>query len=96
MKKLEIDDVGLKKIAEATQRALAPKKAEAGDSVWAMYDTLREAMGDTMVLEELLQAMSSQEAQENVEFIARMHDIPLPGIDEEEEEEPEEEEAFEG
>lgn len=48
---------------------------EAGSDVWDMYETLLEYMGAETLLSELMQAMSSQEARENLEHIAQMHDI---------------------
>ena len=41
------------------------------------FELLREQMGDKALLEELMQAMSAQEAMENFEHIARMNDIEL-------------------
>lgn len=58
-----------------------------------LYDVMaemKELMGAESLLEELFQAMSSDEAQENLEHIDRMHDLGLfPDEDEESEDEDE-------
>lgn len=38
-------------------------------------DLLRESLGDTVVLEELMQAMSASEAEENLDHVLRMYDL---------------------
>ena len=53
-----------------------------------MLDHLREYMDDTQLLDELNQAMSDSEAEENYQHIARMWDIP--GFDEDEDEDEDE------
>ena len=42
-----------------------------------LEDTLREFLGDTGLLEEILRAMSFMEEKDMLEFIARMHDVDL-------------------
>lgn len=42
-----------------------------------LEDTLREYLGDTGLLEEILRAMSFMEEKDFLEFIARMHDIDV-------------------
>lgn len=49
----------------------------ASNEVYELYETLLEALGPEMLLQELMRAMSSQEAQENLEHIAQMHDIAI-------------------
>lgn len=44
---------------------------------WANFETLKEYMGAEALLNELMQAMSARECAENLEFIARMHDISI-------------------
>jgi len=40
-------------------------------------EKLRDMLGAEILLEELLRALSSQELEENVEYIARNNDIEL-------------------
>ena len=40
-------------------------------------DTLRDYLGDTGLLEEILRAMSYTEEKDTLEFIARMHDVDV-------------------
>ena len=42
-----------------------------------LEDTLREYLGDTGLLEEILRAMSYMEEKDTLEFIARMHDVDV-------------------
>ena len=42
-----------------------------------LEDTLREVLGDTGLLEEILRAMSYLEEKDMLEFIARMHDVDV-------------------
>lgn len=42
-----------------------------------LEDTLREFLGDTGLLEEILRAMSFMEEKDILEFIARMHDVDV-------------------
>lgn len=42
-----------------------------------LEDTLRDYLGDTVLLEEILRAMSYREEKDILEFIARMHDVDV-------------------
>ena len=42
-----------------------------------LEDTLRDCLGDTGLLEEILRAMSYREEKDTLEFIARMHDVDV-------------------
>ena len=42
-----------------------------------LEDTLRDCLGDTGLLEEILRAMSYREEKDILEFIARMHDVDV-------------------
>ena len=42
-----------------------------------LEDTLREVLGDTGLLEEIIRAMSYREEKDTLEFIARMHDVDV-------------------
>ena len=42
-----------------------------------LEDTLRDYLGDTGLLEEILRAMSYREEKDTLEFIARMHDVDV-------------------
>ena len=42
-----------------------------------LEDILREYLGDTGLLEEILRAMSFTEEKDMLEFIARMHDVDV-------------------
>ena len=42
-----------------------------------LEDTLRDYLGDTGLLEEILRAMSFTEEKDMLEFIARMHDVEV-------------------
>lgn len=42
-----------------------------------LEDTLRNCLGDTDLLEEILRAMSYSEEKDMLEFIARMHDVEV-------------------
>lgn len=46
-----------------------------------LEDTLREYLGDTGLLDEILRAMSYLEEKDMLEFIARMHDVEVEDID---------------
>lgn len=48
------------------------------DAVYEMADKVIEALGHEEALENVYKAMSSQDMMENLEYIARMHDIDLP------------------
>jgi hypothetical protein len=47
------------------------------------FETLKEALGAETLLSELMHAMSSKEASENLEHIAAMHDVSIEGQDNE-------------
>jgi len=64
----------------------------AGQAEWNLLETLRAHMGDSDIVDELMRAMSSRDAVENLEHIMTMHDIPY----EEEEEEDEEDDSMDG
>ena len=42
-----------------------------------LEDTLRDYLGDTGLLEDILRAMSYREEKDILEFIARMHDVDV-------------------
>lgn len=42
-----------------------------------LEDTLRNCLGDTNLLEEILRAMSYSEEKDMLEFIARMNDVEV-------------------
>ena len=42
-----------------------------------LEDILRDYLGDTGLLEEILRAMSYTEEKDMLEFIARMHDVDV-------------------
>lgn len=42
-----------------------------------LEDTLRDELGDTGLLDEILRAMSYLEEKDMLEFIARMHDVEV-------------------
>lgn len=42
-----------------------------------LEDTLRDYLGDKVLLEEILRAMSYREEKDFLEFIARMHDVDV-------------------
>ena len=42
-----------------------------------LEDTLRDCLGDTGLLEEIIRAMSYREEKDILEFIARMHDVDV-------------------
>jgi len=77
-----IRDDSVAKIAERMGQKVPEKKAGTSDAVWDLFEQVREMLGDATLLEELMRAMSSQEAQENLEFIIQMHDLPIGGDDE--------------
>lgn len=51
------------------------RKATQATEVWDKLDILKEFLGADDLLDELLRAMSTEEANENFDFIAQMHDI---------------------
>ena len=54
------------------------------DELYDVFTEMKEMFGADALLEELFQAMSSQEAQENLEHIDQMHDLGLFPEEEEE------------
>ena len=58
-----------------------------GDELYGVFTEMKEMLGADTLLEELFQAMSSQEAWENLEHIDQMYDLGLFPEDEEDEEE---------
>ncbi|RLI87322.1 MAG: hypothetical protein DRP01_02115 [Archaeoglobales archaeon] len=65
----------LKGISNKGMQRIASKVATVDTEVWDLADRCREALGDDIFIEALLKAMSTEEAYENLEFIARMKDI---------------------
>lgn len=51
------------------------READVSNETWDKFERLRELMGDQMLLEELVRAMSGKEAEENFDFIIQMHDL---------------------
>lgn len=47
-----------------------PKK-----KLYEKYEQMKELMGAEMLLEEIIQGMSSDEMRDSLKFIARMHDL---------------------
>lgn len=72
-------------VSAARKRALR-READVSNETWEKFERLRELMGDGMLLEELVRAMSGKEAQENFDFIIQMHDLGREFGEEEEEE----------
>ena len=54
------------------------------DELYGVFTKMKTMLGADALLEELFQAMSSQEAQENLEYIDRMCDLGLFPEEEEE------------
>jgi hypothetical protein len=73
---------------EWTQQ-MTGRRADVSNETWDRFERLRELMGDQMLLEELVRAMSGKEAQENFDHIIQMHDLGRELGEEEEEEEQE-------
>lgn len=44
---------------------------------WENFELLKKVLTPDKLLDELMQAMSAKECKENLEFIARMHDIEI-------------------
>lgn len=88
MKTRGISDAGMQRLARA-------QKTSAGNEAWDMLEQIRQYMGDTEILEEIIHGQSTSEAIDSLEYIARMHDIPLEN-DEDEDEENEDEEDDDG
>lgn len=68
------------------EKQFMARRADVSNETWDKFERLRELMGDQMLLEELVRAMSSKEAQENFDFIIQMHDLGREFGEEEEEE----------
>ncbi len=45
--------------------------------LWNKLESMREIMGDKALLDELCQAMSKDELEENLEYIDRMNDLNI-------------------
>ncbi|MFA5132580.1 MAG: hypothetical protein WC444_04660 [Candidatus Paceibacterota bacterium] len=72
------------------------KRASRDSKEWEKWEFLKEVMGVEALLYEVLIGMSNKEAEDMIEWIARMHDIHDPILgDEPEEDEAEEEEDTE-
>ncbi len=54
--------------------------------LYVVFTEMKEMLGADALLEELFQAMSSQEARENLEHIDQMYDLGLFPEEEDEEE----------
>jgi hypothetical protein len=52
-----------------------PMNETMDEDVWSLYERIVAVLGHETLCEELLRAMSTVEAMENLEFIAQMHDI---------------------
>ena len=72
---MKLSDQALRRIANAQ------KKATQDNEVWDRYGRAKELLGADALIEELVMAMSTEEALENIEFIERMHDFGSLGED---------------
>lgn len=59
----------------ASRRSKMNRKGTGGDDAWKKFELLKELMGTDNLLDELMQAMSSKEANENFDHIMQMNDI---------------------
>lgn len=73
---MKISKDKLKKIIKE-ELAVELGEASGHGSAYHMFEVLKNALGPEGLLDELFQAMSEQEAIENFEHIAQMHDIDL-------------------
>lgn len=80
MKKLQLSNDQMERVAKFMK---GKKEATLDNEVWDLVDTCVMYLGAEELVEELIRAMSTEEAMGNLEFIMRMHEIPT----EEEEEE---------
>jgi len=62
------------------------------DELYGIFTEMKMMLGADALLEELFQAMSSKEAQENLEHIDQMWDLGLFSEEDEEEDDDEDEE----
>lgn len=62
------------------------KRASKDDKEWDKWEFLKEVMGVEALLDEIIVGLSHDEAEEMIEWIARMHDIRDPVLGDEEEE----------
>jgi hypothetical protein len=79
MKKL-MSNEGFQRIAkrlksQTNENKPVEKQATSDNEVWDLADLLREHLGDSEFIESLLKAMSTEEALENLNFIAQAWDI---------------------
>lgn len=58
------------------------KKAVTDDETWDKIDVLREALGDTELVEALFRAMSREEADEMIGFLYQTYDLGIFGDEE--------------
>ena len=58
------------------------KEAVSDNETWDKFERCREILGDAELLEALIKAMDWKEANENLDFIIQMYEIPM--TDEEE------------
>jgi hypothetical protein len=75
-----ITDKGMERLASKIQKSR--KDATQDNEVWDKLEHLKGHLGPDQLLEELVQAMSTEEANENFDFIIQMHDIPMDYDDE--------------
>lgn len=47
------------------------------EKIWQLYSKMCEDFGDTFILKELVKALSEDEFNEDILYIARMHDYDL-------------------
>ena len=72
-----ISKQALGRIAKSVKGQEEDKVFEPAGHPWDMADKLREVLGDEQFINELLKAMSHEEAVENLQFIAQNWDISL-------------------
>ena len=72
--KTGISNAGLKRIATARQ-----KKATQDSAIWEMVDLCKESLGEAGLIDSLIQAMSTEEARENLEFVMQVNDMASGG-----------------
>lgn len=70
---MKISKLQLKQIVkEEVEKEL---KETVNTEVWSKVDRLREILGADLLVEELIRAMTTDEAEDNLNYIARNHDI---------------------
>lgn len=72
MKNLNMTDEQLKRVAKFIE---GKKEATQDNDAWDRYEMCLEALGPEQLLEEIVRSMSTEEAIETFDFIARMHDL---------------------